>query len=99
MNYNYLTRRDFLGKTIVSGVGIAAGLRAMSFGGIAKAASTPLTNRSQVAVTHGADHVDNIFRAMQALKTQIAAKIGNRPVLIKTNHVSGGGTPLADTPV
>jgi uncharacterized protein (DUF362 family) len=99
MNYSHITRRDFIGKTIVSGVGIAAGLRAMSFGGTARAASGPLTTRSQVAVTHGADHVDNIFRAMQALKTQIAAKIGNRPVLIKTNHVSGGGTPLADTPV
>ena len=96
MNYNHITRRDFLGKTIVAGVGMAAGLRAMNFGGLAKAA--PLTTRSQVAVTQGADHVDNIFRAMEALKSQIAAKIGNRPVLIKTNHVSGGGTPLADTP-
>jgi len=98
MNHNHITRRNFLGKTIVSGVGIAAGLRAMSFGGIAKAASTPLTARSQVAVTHGSDHVDNIFRAMQQFKTQIAAKIGNRPVLIKTNHVSGGTIPLAETP-
>ena len=99
LNYNHITRRDFLGKSIVTGVGIAAGLRAMNFGGTAKAAGVPLTTRSQVAVTYGADHVDNIFRAMQAIKSQIAAKIGNRPVLIKTNHVSGGGTPLADTPV
>jgi uncharacterized protein (DUF362 family) len=98
MNSVRTTRRDFLGKTIVTGVGIAAGLRAMSFGGAAKAANTPLTTRSQVAVTYGSDHVDNIFRAMQQLKTQIAAKIGSRPILIKTNHVSGGGTPLADTP-
>ena len=98
MNSVRTTRRDFLGKTIVTGVGIAAGLRAMTFGGAAKAAGTPLTTRSRVAVTYGSDHVDNIFRAMQQLKSQIAAKIGNRPVLIKTNHVSGGGTPLADTP-
>lgn len=92
------TRREFLGKSIVTGVGLAAGLRTLSFGGAAKAANSPLANRSQVAVTYGSDHVDNIFRAMQALKTQIAAKIGNRPVLIKTNHVSGGNIPLADTP-
>jgi uncharacterized protein (DUF362 family) len=91
------TRREFLGKSIVTGVGIAAGLRAMNFGGVAKAAGY-LTSRSQVAVTKGDDHVDNIFRAMQALKPQIAAAIGNRPVLIKTNHVSGGVWPLAETP-
>jgi len=98
MNSNRTTRRDFLGKSIITGVGIAAGLRTMNFGGTAKAASVPLTTRSQVAVTYGSDHVDNVFRAMQQLKGQIAAAIGNRPVLIKTNHVSGGTIPLADTP-
>ncbi len=92
------TRREFLGKSIITGVGIAAGLRAMNFGAAAGAASVPLLSRSQVAVTHGSDHVDNVFRAMQQLKAQIAAAIGNRPVLIKTNHVSGGTIPLADTP-
>ena len=59
----------------------------------------PLTSRSTVSVTRGSDHIDNIFRAMQALKPQIAAAIGSRPVLIKTNNVSGGNTPLADTPI
>jgi hypothetical protein len=34
------------------------------------------------------------------LKKKIASAIGNRPVLIKVNNVSGGVTiPLADTPV
>ena len=98
MSYNHITRRNFLGKTIVAGVGMAAGLRAMNFGGTARAAAAPLATRSQVAVTYGVDHVDNIFRAMQALKSQIAAKIDNRPVLIKVNNVSGGDKPLADTP-
>ena len=64
--------------------------------GMAQAA--PLTTRSEVAVTYGSDHVDNIFRALQALRKQVAAAIGNRPILIKTNHVSGGNTPLAETP-
>ena len=101
MSYKHITRRDFIGRSIVTGAGIAAGLRAMNFGGTAKAATypnTPLTTTSQVAVTYGSDHVNNIFRAMQALKSQIAAAIGNRPVLIKTNHVTGGTIPLAETP-
>ena len=98
MNTFPSTRRDFLKRSIAGGLGLAAGLRTFSFGGTATAANVPLTTRSQVAVTRGSDHVDNIFRAMQQLKTQVAAKIGHRPVLIKTNHVSGGNTPLADTP-
>jgi uncharacterized protein (DUF362 family) len=57
-----------------------------------------LTTHSQVAVTYGSDHVDNVFRALQAIRKQVATAIGNRPVLIKTNHVSGGNTPLAETP-
>jgi uncharacterized protein (DUF362 family) len=98
MNTSHTTRRDFLKRSVVSSLGLAAGLRTFSFGSTANAANAILTTRSQVAVTHGSDHVDNIFRAMEALKAQIAAKIGNRPVLIKTNHVSGGQTPLAETP-
>jgi uncharacterized protein (DUF362 family) len=98
MNTPPTNRRDFLKRSIAGGLGLAAGLRTFSFGGTVNAANAPLTTRSQVAVTHGSDHVDNIFRAMQQFKTQIAAKIGNRPVLIKTNHVSGGTIPLADTP-
>jgi uncharacterized protein (DUF362 family) len=81
-------------STVAGGALLAA--RYLPLEGTAQAA--PLTTRSQVAVTYGSDHVDNIFRAMESLKGQIAAAIGNRPVLIKTNHVSGGTTPLAETP-
>src|SRR5208283_3850511 len=59
----------------------------------------PLSTTSQVSLTTGSDHVDIIFQALQPFKKQIAAAIGNRPVLIKPNCVSHGSTALADTPV
>src|SRR5208283_1293476 len=59
----------------------------------------PLSTTSQVSLTTGSDHVDIIFQALQPFKKQIAAAIGNRPVLIKPNCVSHGTTALADTPV
>ena len=92
------SRREFITKSLVTGVGLAAGLRAINFGGIALADPAPMQANSQVALTNGIDHVDNVFRALQQLKPQIAAAIGNRPVLIKPNNVGGGRTPLADTP-
>ena len=72
MNSTRTTRRDFLGKTIVTGAGIAAGLRAATFGGVAKAAyNTGIT--ATVGITKGADRADNAFRAMQLFKNQIAS--------------------------
>ena len=65
-------RREFLGKSIVTGVGIAAGLRAATFGGVAKAYdSTTIT--ATVGLTYGPDRADNAFRAMQLFKKQICA--------------------------
>jgi len=61
--------------------------------------AAPLQTTSQVSLTTGSDHVDIVFQALQPLKRQIAAAIGNRPVLIKPNCVSDGAIPLADTPV
>ena len=61
--------------------------------------SPPLSTISPVSLTTGSDHVDIIFQALQPFKRQIAAAIGNRPVLIKPNCVSHGATALADTPV
>jgi uncharacterized protein (DUF362 family) len=95
--HNPIDRRSFLKSSALAGSAVLAA-RYLPFEGTVQANPAPLTTRSQVAVTYGSDHVDNIFRVMQTLKKQIAAAIGNRPVLIKTNHVSGGGTPLADTP-
>ena len=61
--------------------------------------SPPLSTITPVSLTTGTDHVDIVFQALQPFKKQIAAAIGNRPVLIKPNCVSCGNTALADTPV
>jgi len=87
MNSNRTTRRDFLGKSIVTGVGIAAGLRAATFGGVAKAAYDPTTITATVGITKGPDRSDNAFRAMQLFKNQIATAIGTKRVVIKPNFV------------
>ena len=87
MNSTRTTRREFLGKSIVTGAGIAAGLRAATFGGVAKAAYDSTTITATVGITKGADRADNAFRAMQLFKNQIAAAIGNRRVVIKPNFV------------
>jgi uncharacterized protein (DUF362 family) len=85
MNSTRTTRREFLGKSIATGVGIAAGWRAASFGGIAYADSGNYT--ATVAITKGPDRSDNAFRALQMFKKQIAAAIGNKRVIIKPNFV------------
>src|ERR1039458_7745892 len=87
MNSTRTSRRDFLGKSIVTGIGIAAGLRAATFGGVAMAAyNTGIT--ATVGITKGADRADNAFRALQMFKKDIAAAIGNKRVVIKVNFVA-----------
>ena len=81
MNVIRTTRRDFLGKSIVTGAGLLAGLRAAAFGTTAQA--SPFTAR--VAITKGPDRADNAFRALQMFKKEIAAAIGNKRVIIKPN--------------
>ena len=87
MNRTRTTRREFLGKSIAAGAGIAAGLRAVSLGGVAEAAYDPTTITATVGITKGPDRADNAFRALQLFKNQIAAAIGNRRVVIKVNFV------------
>jgi len=94
-----MNRRQFLRTSAWAG-GAALALHRLPIVNRALANNPdPVTTRSQVALTAGSDHVDNIFQGLQMLKKQIATAIGNRPVLIKPNCVSGGNTPLADTPV
>jgi uncharacterized protein (DUF362 family) len=85
MNSSRTTRRNFLGKSIVTGVGIAAGLRAATFGGVARAAGG---YSAQVAITKSPDRADNAFRALQMFKKEIAAAIGTKRVVIKVNFVA-----------
>jgi uncharacterized protein (DUF362 family) len=93
-----VNRRSFLKSSALAGSALLAA-RYLPFETTARAdLATPCTTRSQVAVTTGSNHVNNVFRALQQLKPQIAAAIGNRPVLIKPNNVSSGTALLADTP-
>jgi len=87
MYSNRTSRRDFLTKSFVTGVGLAAGLRAASLGGIARAEYDPNTITSTVGISKGPDRADNAFRALQMFKKQIAAAIGTKRVVIKVNFV------------
>jgi uncharacterized protein (DUF362 family) len=92
MNHPCMNRRNFIKSSVVTGVGVAAGLRAATYGGVAQA--TGIT--AQVSLVKGLDRADNAFRACAMFKKQIAAAIGNKRVVIKPNFVSAG-TPLACT--
>jgi len=84
MNSKRQNRRDFIKDSLVGGVGLAAGLRAASMGGTARAANA---YTARVALTKGDDRADNVFRALQTFKTEIAAAIGSKHVVIKPNFV------------
>jgi uncharacterized protein (DUF362 family) len=101
MHYpNKLNRRHFL-KTAA-----LAGSAAWALGKLPLSAlADPIQTTSQVSLTAGSDHIDIIYQGLQRFKKQIAAAIGNRPVLIKPNNVIGtpnnghGDVLLSDTPV
>ena len=88
MNSTRSTRRVFLGQSIATGAGLAAGLRTATLGGVAQAAYDPTTITATVGITKGLDRADNAFRACQLFKKQIAAAIGSKRVLLKVNFVS-----------
>ena len=92
MRFTPTTRREFVRRTVVGGVGLAAGLRAAAWG--ATALASPYT--AAVAITKGDDRADNAFRALQMFKQQIATAIGNKRIIIKPNFV-WSQTPLACT--
>ncbi|MCF7974786.1 MAG: DUF362 domain-containing protein [Phycisphaerae bacterium] len=90
-------RREFL-KT-----GLAAGAAALFAGRLAGAAAADAgpgmpalpqapavagVSPSKVALTHGDNRTDNIFRALRSLEKEIARSIGHRRVIIKPNNVS-----------
>ncbi len=84
MNTTRTTRREFLGRSIVTGTGIAAGLRVATFGGVAMADPG---YTATAGIAKGLDRADNAFRALQLFKRQIAAAIGNKRVVVKVNFV------------
>jgi uncharacterized protein (DUF362 family) len=86
MDSSATTRRDFLKKSIAGGLGLAAGLRTATLGGTAYADDNGYT--ATVAIAKGSDRSDNVYRALQMFKKQIAAAIGNKRVVIKVNFVA-----------
>jgi uncharacterized protein (DUF362 family) len=89
-----MNRRNFIKQSLVTGAGVAAGLSAATFGGVARADGFT----SRVSVAKGLDRMDCAFRSLQMFKKQIAAAIGSKRVVIKVNFVSSG-TALACTEV
>jgi uncharacterized protein (DUF362 family) len=83
MNSKRRNRRTFIKESLVGGAGLVAGLEAASLGGLARAAGVG----ASVALTKGNDRADNVFRALQMFKTEIAAAIGSKRVLVKPNFV------------
>ncbi len=78
-----MNRRIFLKKSLHTGVGLVAGWQIASLTRIARAGDFT----ARVALTKGDDRADNVFRALQMFKTEIAAAIGSRRVVIKPNFV------------
>jgi uncharacterized protein (DUF362 family) len=78
-------RRTFIKESLVTGVVVAAGLRAVSFVNLARAADT---YTARIAIAKGVDRADNAFRALQMFKKEIATAIGNKRVVIKVNFVA-----------
>ena len=83
MNPSHKNRRTFLKESLVSGVGVVAGLQSTYLGGIARADDFT----ARVALTKGEDRADNAFRALQFFKKEIAAAIGSKRVVVKPNFV------------
>jgi uncharacterized protein (DUF362 family) len=95
---NKLNRRHFLRTAAL------AGSAAWAMGKLPlNALADPIQTISQVSLTAGSDHIDIIYQGLQRFKKQIAAAIGNRPILIKPNNVIGtpnnghGDVLLSDT--
>ncbi len=90
------TRREFLRKSLVSAAGALTGWEMTPKAGAASVASSPPADA--VALTSGPDRAENILRALHMIRREIAARIGNRRVIVKPNCVSvAAGKALAAT--
>lgn len=83
-----MNRRNFIKRSMVTGAGVAVGMRAATFGGVARADYDPTTITATVGISKGTDRADNAYRSMQMFKNQIAKEIGDKRVVIKVNLVS-----------
>lgn len=82
--HNPTSRREFIKRSVFGAAGAAAAWRIGSIPITARADTTV----GRVALTWGYDRADNVFRALQVFKKQIAAAVAGRRVVIKPNLVS-----------
>ena len=87
MKSSFVTsRRVFLKTSLLGGLAAATGgslsRRAAAF------ESTRSEPSSRVALTTGDDRAQNVFRALEAFRDEIARAIGDRRVVVKPNNVS-----------
>jgi uncharacterized protein (DUF362 family) len=86
------TRRQFVGASMFGGFVAASGPWGKSQG------DTPAdTGPTRVVLTHGEDHVANVFESLRPLAREVAQAIGDRQVVLKPNNVAID-VPLSATP-
>ncbi len=78
------SRREFIKRSVLGAAGTAVAWRIGSIPFTTHAHTTV----GRVALTWGNDRADNVFRALQVFKKQIATAIAGRRVVIKPNLVS-----------
>jgi uncharacterized protein (DUF362 family) len=81
------SRRGFLKTSLTLAALAAVPMRAFAGESVA-AFAAPKTPGSRVALTHGKDRADNIFRGLKTFESEIAKAIGERRVVVKPNNVS-----------
>lgn len=81
--HNPTTRREFVKRTVFGATAAALASRV----GLIPITARADTTVGRVALTWGNDRADNVFRALQVFKKQIAAAIADRRVVIKPNIV------------
>ncbi len=80
---NRISRREFLRRSILGGVGLSAGLDVLS-------ASTAISDsgKSRVAIATGNNRAEIIHEALGHFRKEIANAIGHKRILLKPNCVS-----------
>lgn len=94
--FSSINRRNFLKAGLATGAGAFLAspfLRAAELGGAAgmavpQPAAPSSAAPTKVALTHGDNRTDNIFRGLKSIEAEIVRSIGNRRVVIKPNNVS-----------
>lgn len=95
MTPQFITRRQFLARSLAGTATAATAWHLASLGGIVRAGEGVA---SRVAISKGSNRAENAFRAMQIFKREIASAIGDKHIIVKPNVVNHL-VELADTHV